>query len=353
MHVVQEQLAFSLAGIDGSDDHALAATLKIGGITLKNAMKVIKDRANRRRGIKYLRPGEAPRSLQNVTGVRAFVLGPPENPDLLKSMNPTPGDEEFHLSAAAAAEARSVFAAVSDDTRFNGEAHQPFDAEFRIPAAAAHAHPCADFFTEYYGPIEKADSGDSPWRRIDSDWLRAGEQLALRMGDYINNTSVVLAFELPRTRKVLLFVGDAQRGNWVSWAGLKWDKTNGLAGDERISCADLLGRTVFYKVGHHGSHNATLNKGGLQSMALGTFADEFVAMIPAHEKWALAVEPKPWVHPLPAIYNSIMTKAKGRVFRLDDTVKKPKPEVLSAAAWQEFTNRSQQNSLYCEFTVTD
>jgi hypothetical protein len=29
---------------------------------------------------------------------------------------------------------------------------------------------------------------------------------------------------------------------------------------------DLLARTVFYKVGHHGSHNATLREKGLEMM---------------------------------------------------------------------------------------
>ena len=38
----------------------------------------------------------------------------------------------------------------------------------------------------------------------------------------------MLAFELPESKKVLLFVGDAQRGNWMSWNDGSWkdgDKT--------------------------------------------------------------------------------------------------------------------------------
>jgi hypothetical protein len=59
----------------------------------------------------------------------------------------------------------------------------------------------------------------------------------------------VLAFELGKGGKVLLFAADAQRGNWISWKD----------GDQTITATDLLDRTVVYKVGHHGSHNATLN----------------------------------------------------------------------------------------------
>ena len=54
-----------------------------------------------------------------------------------------------------------------------------------------------------------------------------------------------------RRGKVLLFAADAQTGNWSSWADVKWD-------DPGVSTDDLLARTVFYKVGHHASHNATL-----------------------------------------------------------------------------------------------
>ena len=60
-----------------------AQALKIGGITLKRAIKVVKDRADQRRGTEYLRPHDRPLTLENVPGVRVFVLGPPEDEDLL------------------------------------------------------------------------------------------------------------------------------------------------------------------------------------------------------------------------------------------------------------------------------
>ena len=50
-------------------------------------------------------------------------------------------------------------------------------------------------------------------RRIDDDWLWAGAQrLALKMDSYTNNTCLVLAFELPKSKQVLLFPADAQVG---------------------------------------------------------------------------------------------------------------------------------------------
>ncbi|TIM05499.1 hypothetical protein [Mesorhizobium sp.] len=46
-----------------------------------------------------------------------------------------------------------------------------------------------------------------------------GRALALDMNDATNNASLVLAFELGKGGNVLLFAADAQRGNWLSWAG--------------------------------------------------------------------------------------------------------------------------------------
>ena len=70
-----------------------------------------------------------------------------------------------------------------------------------------------------------------------------------------------MAIELVNSGKVLLFPGDAQVGNWLGWHELVWD-VNG----EEVNIKNLLKKTVFYKVGHHGSHNATLKEMGLELM---------------------------------------------------------------------------------------
>jgi len=58
----------------------------------------------------------------------------------------------------------------------------------------------------------------------------------------VNNTSLMLAFELGDA--LLLFPGDSQWGSW---------RVNRDDAQHR----DLLRRCTFYKVGHHGSHNAS------------------------------------------------------------------------------------------------
>src|SRR5207253_665387 len=88
-------------------------------------------------------------------------------------------------------------------------------------------------------------------------------QLALKLDNDTNNTSLVFAIELVQTRDVLLFAADAQVGNWQSWENVAFSLPSTR---EQLPAHALLKRAVFYKVGHHGSHNATLKRGGLDLM---------------------------------------------------------------------------------------
>lgn len=343
--IVDSLLEFELS--DRERSLAAAEPAKIKGRTNKEGVLVVKRRADKNKGVDYLRPKSPPQSLPNVPGVRVFVLGPPMNEASLQDMDPR-DDEEFHL---AATEERFFLAALSENP-MEREVQQPFEPKRRIPHADARRHSSRFFDTRYFAA--KSPEGDEQdWRRIDGDWLRSSEAFALRMSNYVNNTSLVLAFELPRSKKVLLFVGDAQRGNWVSWHDHEWNSTNGLSPGEKATASDLLGRTVFYKCGHHGSHNATMNKGGLREMAQGAFADDFVAMIPANEQWATTKNDPPWRHPLKEIHEALISKAKGRVFVMDRDLRQPPSSVISAADWQAFQKRTTTNDLFYEITVED
>jgi hypothetical protein len=172
------------------------------------------------------------------------------------------------------------------------------------------------------------------------------------MNNASNNSSLVLAFELSKGGKVLLFVGDAQAGNWRSWSEEAFDD-DGTA----VTANDLLARTVLYKVGHHGCHNATL-KGGLESeqanlfwMAQRQHAEEFVAMITAVEKWAHQ-KPRPdWNHPLPSIKKALLEKAGGRVLQTDTGLEQAVPIGAGVAGWQSFLGRVTESPLYFDLTI--
>ncbi len=343
--------------------------LAIEGISNKRAIQYLRDKAERKPPL-FLRPDQGPYAIPGVSGAKVYALGPPRNVDLLLSLDPT-GSEEFHFGAdpLGAARAfgldgpsRSFFAAF--EGAGPGATAGPFSSRHYIPAERVFADVPADIdplrhrmLHHYLGVYGRPgdDAGPSPWRRIDGDWLGDSEALALRLNDEVNNTSLVIAIELPATGKVLLFTGDAQRGSWISWSDLSWT----APGASPVTARDLLARTVFYKVGHHGSHNATLDGraddtyANLAWMARGDFRSEFVAMIPANTPWARGKK-KPWDHPLEAIENALKAKAHGRVFRSDvDEI--PKPEDVPAGEWKRFKNprRTTEEDLFFEYTVFD
>jgi hypothetical protein len=79
---------------------------------------------------------------------------------------------------------------------------------------------------------------------------------------------------------------------------------------------DLLARTIFYKVGHHGSHNATLKQDGLESMT-----NLHIAAIPVNH--AMAVR-KQWGNiPLPQLVAALTAKTGGKVVRIDQDLTAP------------------------------
>jgi hypothetical protein len=69
---------------------------------------------------------------------------------------------------------------------------------------------------------------------------------------------------------------------------------------------DLLNRTVFYKVGHHGSHNATLKAGGLELMN----RPGLVAFIPLDRATATAQR---WDMPAGPLFGALAQKTGKRV----------------------------------------
>jgi hypothetical protein len=228
------------------------------------------------------------------------------------------------------------------------EKFHPFDRHLRISVEEAARMP---FFWEHYGfagnpPCEMRSTKHAPiepsllsmgpaWRRIDTDWLGVATELALQMDSYTNNTSLAMAIELVGTGKVLLFPADAQVGNWLSWDTIAPTFTG--AEGKSFTAADLLRRTVFYKVGHHGSHNATMREVGLERMV----SPELVAFVPVDER--VAREVRNWRDmPFGPLLARLYETTKGRVIRLDHgVVTEHMPEFLSDDIWQQIAKTAQ------------
>ena len=274
----------------------------------------------------YLGPDTAPIELADVPGLRIYVLGPPRDRAALGvevkagEMYGVLGRNGWLMDNAM----RSLGA--SEQGAFVADPCAPFDAGVGMSLSAALSGSPDDqgedmlaaFLRTHYsgapaiGADESAravaDAEDAiAWRRIDADWLAAGAELAIRLDRGINNSSLVLAFEFVDTGRVLLFPGDAQAGNWLSWEKVGWD-----VGGVQVNANDLLARTVYLKVAHHGSHNATLRQKGLELMN----SPDLAAFIPTNEADAKKVG---WGEmPFHDILQALAERTAGRVVRADD-----------------------------------
>lgn len=277
--------------------------------TVNEAMTAITNKGKERH---FLSPGEVVEE-KWLPGIRFYVLGPPKNESALRNMGEHGSPELYSISSqlsrdlavwsAFSASGRSFPAhrkAMSAGEQQQFEAQLPFDPQYRWEATDGKA--CEALYPEYFKKGEE-------WRRIDSDWLVGGSELALQLDSYTNNTSLALAIELIEDGRILLFAADAQVGNWLSWHEYTWKVKEGGT-TRNVDAANLLARTVFYKVGHHSSHNATITAKGLELMD----RDDLVAMIPVDSKVALK---KKWLMPADALYKRLIEKTQGRVLRSD------------------------------------
>jgi len=201
-------------------------------------------------------------------------------------------------------------------SRESDDAFSPFAPEIRLDWDNAVS---SRFFQKHYGEAEeKGEEGE--WRRVDTDWLGGAANLALRAGDYTNNVSLVMAFDIPGSDKMLLFPGDAQVGNWLSWHTIEsWNFRDSVPGNppapnengdkKQTLMENLLSRVAFYKVGHHASHNATIKEKGLEKMT----RDDLVAFIPVSVPVAqdlMGYCPMPFY----PVVRALQERTKGRVF---------------------------------------
>ena len=292
---------------------------------------------------RYLSPGmliEEPW----LPGFRFYVLGPPRSKEALSDTGDHQSPELYHVAAGLRVGAAMKLdeSAVSSE---ECEHEMPFDARFRLKAD----HPqIAKFLqgnaSENYGYLLP----DQAWRKIDDDWLHAAADLALQLDDLTNNTSLALAIERISDGTVLLFPADAQQGNWLSWHNpeMRWTVPTANSTPRQTTAAQLLNNAVFYKAGHHASHNGTAKNKGLELMEK---ADELVAFIPVDRAIALGRNPPgSWNMPAAPLYKALLDKCQGRVVRSDlgwaddaknaknKTVEKELLNLVDAKTWAKY-----------------
>ncbi len=288
--------------LEGDGNSLVDSVLEFFGATghgtTAEALEIVRYLGKNKSEPRYCRPNDVPEKLEG-TGVRAYILGPPPDEAALKRSNPSSSHPETYSLATVFL--NQMNPELTDDNRA-----APFDSIWQIPTEMTQQLP---FFQQHYFGLDADLRKDSnlAWRRIDSDWLGLSPHLALQLDSATNNTSLVLALELPN-RDVLLFAADAQVGNWLSWQDLVW-AVNG----ETVTGSDLLKRTVFYKTGHHGSHNATLREKGLELMT-----NLKVACVPVDHDMAVK---KRWVQmPSGELESRLNAMTNGGVLRSDQGI---------------------------------
>lgn len=354
--VIDELASLELGG-EGKTVPAHKALAASGGWTNKSALRFFRTRSEKPPRVIY--PHQQIIPLTASKNVRVFALGPPYDEDAIDDLDPRKSESFPSGITGGHAIAPTLSAALTSNGSQTGQPFSPRHSE----ALGNSSSDSWTWFRMHYGqgrdspknasqtPDETADNAE--FRRIDNEWRYSAERLALAMGNDTNNSSLVLAFELGKGGKVLLFAGDAQRGNWASWANKTFED-----GDRQIQVKELLGRTVLYKVGHHGSHNATLNgkasdtHPNLSWLGRGRYGDEFTSMITAVRAWATQ-KSVGWDHPLPSIKEALLDKCGGRVLQTDtDVVELKKPDDVSEQAWSAFLSRVNGDSpLYFDYFV--
>ena len=166
-------------------------------------------------------PAKLPQDLVDA-GFSARILGPPGDLALIKQMTNT---ADQYLADA-----------MQDD----GGTAETFPKAFRSDTYPDHAF---KFFAA--SKVKALINAARP------DVLAARAQAA---DNTLNNQSLVVLFSFGG--KNLLFAGDAQWGNWENFL---YGGAFGTSGHTEMTkdATDVLKNIDFYKVGHHGSRNAT------------------------------------------------------------------------------------------------
>jgi len=199
---------------------------------------------------KYYKAGdraELPQSLVQA-GVATQILGPPpiEDVDLMKLMDLQKGVGQY----------------LTEDEEGDSAESAPFAPQWEVDPGAAYAGESFREWLErprkYWEPLTKEETFQAR-NRMEGALKQMQPVAALvaakQLNSFLNNQSLVVFFTFKG--KKLLFVGDAQAGNWEHWLFDTDTPDKKVTGSVTEAAKQILTGLDFYKVGHHGSGNAT------------------------------------------------------------------------------------------------
>jgi len=231
-----------LAMLENATGNVLQAT-GTGGGTNAQSLALLKEGLGAKPNyyFKGQKP-ELPQALVNA-GLAAEILGPPpEDATAFMKLTDLKKGVGQYLQA----------------TESGGDAKQfrPFGASWE---ASSSDYP-ASAFRELVPRLGTASNYENPDRRVLERVVEDAQPRALltavkQLDSFLNNQSLVVLFTYKN--KKLLFAGDAQAGNWEYWLYDGEDPTKTPAQKLGKTGESVLRTLDFYKVGHHGSTNAT------------------------------------------------------------------------------------------------
>jgi beta-lactamase superfamily II metal-dependent hydrolase len=237
---VAQQLKMQLGARE--DDEGIEAHNKVenalgvatedgGGGSNAKALKLLQTGFKNKPPVYYYQGGDTPTLPDELEGmITAEILAP----------SPRDAGGEF---AASDNKTEQYLAALGDDGVPNTTKVQPFDPKRWLGSAKDYPKHTFEEF-DGTGQMEKTLGDMQP------DALAAA---ADKLDGTLNNQSLVVLFTCQG--KKLLFVGDAQWGNWAYW--LYGKAVTGSDPGISARATEILRSIDFYKVGHHGSTNAT------------------------------------------------------------------------------------------------
>ena len=305
---VATQLQTALAARGDSDTPfaRMAANATGTGSGNQVALDVLHGGFKNKAPVAYYKAGDPPALPSGLAkgGLTARILGPPHDLSLIRQM--TNVNQQY----------------LTTDGAVGSKVPLPFPKVFRAQPAAL-----PDDAFRIFSPAKLE-------RLIQAVQPDAIAARAAQVDNTLNNQSLVVLFTF--RGKTLLFAGDAQWGNWENFL---YGGAYGTPGHTTVTAdADsVLSKLDFYKVGHHGSANAT-PKDAVKFMRNG-----LVAMCSTAERCYPGVPKGP-------LLDALKLKTNNQVARSDQVSTDPQhpPESDAGKVPSAFTS---PGSLYIDYNL--
>jgi beta-lactamase superfamily II metal-dependent hydrolase len=246
-----------LSNATGVDFSAAAKGKGGGGGSNAKALDLLKNHlGSDGKNVKYYAAGDTATLPDELEGLTARILGPP------------PKDAQVFMKLTDLKQGVGQYLDAVGDAENGPAAMKPFDARWLAKSKSDYPVKDSAGYRIEYDQVSVSVNQAQP------DMLAAA---AKKIDTFLNNQSLVVLFTFGD--KKLLFVGDAQAGNWENWL-YKTDapeKDPTKLGELKKDSLELLRTIDFYKVGHHGSTNATPIQ-VVQALSDNHSANGFVAM---------------------------------------------------------------------------